>query len=273
MSSKKIVVPIYSGGLDSTVLLYLLLQKGAELKPLAVNYGQRHGREIEAAEDFCARLGLDLEVADLSGIRHLLAGSSQTSPDVAVPEGHYAEESMKQTVVPNRNMIMLSVAAGYAISLGAPAVAYGAHNGDHAIYPDCRNVFGSAMDTVLQLCDWQPVRLWRPFVDATKADIVALGESLGVPMHLTWSCYQGGLRHCGKCGTCVERREAFQLAGVTDLTPYEPDEIKVSPLKLVTPEGAPANTEGARLIDVERLARTERQLEARGLIEPMPPRQ
>jgi 7-cyano-7-deazaguanine synthase len=129
---------------------------------------------------------------------------------------------MKQTVVPNRNMIMLAVAIGHAVSLKFDSVAFGAHAGDHAIYPDCRPVFASAMDVVAQLCDWQAIRLLRPFIGYSKADIVRIGHELGVPMQLTWSCYKGGDLHCGKCGTCVERREAFQLAGVSDLTQYEP---------------------------------------------------
>ncbi len=237
MRTENNVVPIYSGGLDSTVLLYLLTSKGATLKPLSINYGQRHVKELESAQEFCERLGLDLEIADLSGIKHLLTGSSQTSPDVAVPHGHYEEESMKATVVPNRNMIMLSIAIGYAISQGFGFVAYGAHGGDHAIYPDCRPEFAAVMDAAAMLCDWQQVRFLRPFISASKADIVVLGDSLGVPLHLTWSCYEGGDVHCGRCGTCTERREAFQLAGVEDLTDYASDYVIVAP-DGVTPAGS-----------------------------------
>jgi 7-cyano-7-deazaguanine synthase len=214
------VVPIYSGGLDSTVLLYTLLSRGAKLHPLSINYGQRHVKEIEAAQTICERLGVELRVGDLSAIKPLIAGSSQTSDDVDVPDGHYAEESMKLTVVPNRNMIMLSVAIGYAVSIKADAVAYGAHGGDHFIYPDCRPEFAAAMDEAAMLCDWHQVRLLRPFMNYTKAQIVAIGNMLCVPLHLTWSCYKGGDVHCGTCGTCVERREAFQLAEVRDLTVY-----------------------------------------------------
>ncbi len=159
-------------------------------------------------------------MADLRGLQPLLAGSSLTSADVQVPLGHYAEESMKATVVPNRNMIMLAIAAGWAISTKADGVAYAAHGGDHAIYPDCRPEFADAVDAALRLADWHEMRLLRPFVSLTKAQLVAKGIELGVPFADTWSCYQGGDQHCGECGTCIERREAFHLAGVPDPTSY-----------------------------------------------------
>lgn len=214
-------VLIYSGGLDSTVALYLLKSQGYDVKALSVDYGQRHKKEIEFAKYHCRKLSIEHQVADLTGITHLLAGSSQTSPDVAVPDGHYAEESMKLTIVPNRNMIMLSVAIGWAVSQKADSVAYAAHAGDHAIYPDCRPEFAEAMNEAAQLADWHQVSLLRPFVQWSKADIAAEGQRLGVEFELTWSCYKGGLSHCGTCGTCVERREAFTLAGITDPTLYQ----------------------------------------------------
>ncbi|MFM9146691.1 MAG: 7-cyano-7-deazaguanine synthase, partial [Verrucomicrobiota bacterium] len=139
---------------------------------------------------------------------------------VKVPEGHYEEESMKATVVPNRNMLLISVATAWAVSLRAESVAYGAHGGDHAIYPDCRPEFAEALDRAVRLADWHEVRLERPFVKMDKAAIVRRGAELDVPFSLTWSCYVGGERHCGKCGTCVERKEAFRLARVTDPTDY-----------------------------------------------------
>ena len=127
---------------------------------------------------------------------------------------------MKSTVVPNRNMILLSVATGHALSIKAGQIAYAAHSGDHAIYPDCRNEFAEAMANAIMLADWEQVELIRPFVDWTKADIVRRGAELGVPFAKTWSCYKGGDLHCGCCGTCIERREAFDLAKVIDPTPY-----------------------------------------------------
>ena len=170
----------------------------------------------------CSVLEVPCDIVDLSALRPLIAGqSSLTNPFIEVPEGHYANVTMKATVVPNRNMILLAVAIGHAISLGYDAVAYGAHSGDHAIYPDCREVFAAAMSTAALLCDWREIKLLRPFVDITKADIVELGAELSVPYALTWSCYRGGELHCGKCGTCVERREAFELAGVEDPTEYQ----------------------------------------------------
>ncbi len=215
-------VIVYSGGLDSTVLLYHLLDVGHEVAALSVNYGQRHVRELKAARDITARLGVRHETADLSALAGLLSGSALTDRSVEVPEGHYAEESMKATVVPNRNMLLLATAAAWAISLKAESVAYAAHSGDHAIYPDCRPEFTDALEQAIGLADWHRVSLLRPFVHLTKADIVKRGAALDVPFGETWSCYKGGEIHCGRCGTCVERREAFALAGVPDPTPYLP---------------------------------------------------
>lgn len=210
----------YSGGLDSTVLLYHLLSEGKRVSCLGVHYGQRHSRELRSAERICRLAEVDYQTLDLSGIKNIFKGSSQTD-DVPVPEGHYAEESMKLTVVPNRNMILLSLATAWAISSGSEEVAYAAHSGDHAIYPDCREEFVQAMRGVLHLCDWKKVSLSTPFIEWTKADIARQGAALKAPLTLTWTCYKGGEKHCGKCGSCTERREAFQIAGVPDPTEYE----------------------------------------------------
>lgn len=214
-------VLIFSGGLDSTVLLHELIRAGDRLLALSVDYGQRHRVELEHARRIAERAGAEWRLADLSAITPLIAGSSQTSADVAVPHGHYAEESMKQTVVPNRNMIMLAVAGGWAISRKADRVAYAAHAGDHTIYPDCRPAFTEALGQALALADWHSISLYCPFVNLRKSEIVARGAAISVDFAETWSCYEGGRRHCGKCGTCVERREAFDLAGVPDPTVYE----------------------------------------------------
>lgn len=213
-------VIIYSGGLDSTVLLYHLRDAGHELHALSIDYGQRHRCELDRAAAICKTLNIANPVADLSALQPLLASSSLTSPEIEVAEGHYTEESMKSTVVPNRNMIFLSVATGHALSIKAGQIAYAAHSGDHAIYPDCRNEFADAMAVAIKLADWEQVELSRPFVDWSKADIVRRGAELGVPFAQTWSCYKGGDLHCGRCGTCIERREAFDLARVEDPTPY-----------------------------------------------------
>ncbi len=224
-------VLIYSGGLDSTVLLYHLRAAGHTVHALSVNYGQRHSCELMHAAEICKAIDVPHQTADLSAIQPLLAGSSLTSPEIDVAEGHYTEESMKSTVVPNRNMILLAIAAGHALSIGAEQIAYAAHSGDHAIYPDCRNEFADAMAEAIRLCDWSTVELSRPFVDWTKADIVRRGAELSLPFAKTWSCYQGGDLHCGRCGTCIERREAFDLAGVTDPTCYAANAPSVSTLR------------------------------------------
>ncbi len=215
-------VLIFSGGLDSTTLLYYLRQQGHEMRCLCVDYGQRHRRELAAAQAICRPLGVECRLADLTAVRPLLAGSALTD-DVPVPLGPYTDDSMKLTVVPNRNMIMLSVAIGWAVSLEFDAVAYAAHVGDHAVYPDCRPEFAEAIARAAALCDRRPIELCRPFIDKSKADIVRIGARLGVPFANTWSCYQGGQVHCGKCATCLERREAFRIAGVPDPTAYARD--------------------------------------------------
>lgn len=224
-------VLVYSGGLDSTVLLYHLLAAGHEVHALSVDYGQRHRCELEQAARLCADVKVHHRTADLSAIQPLLAGSSLTSPEIEVAEGHYTEETMKTTVVPNRNMIFLALATGHGLSIGAKQVTYAAHSGDHAIYPDCRNEFADAMASAIQLCDWNEIELSRPFVDWSKADIVRRGNELNVPFEQTWSCYKGGEIHCGRCGTCIERREAFDLAGVDDPTLYHPDAPSVDNLR------------------------------------------
>jgi len=221
MKNMKVIV-ITSGGMDSTTLLYYHLAIGDQVRALGVNYGQRHRKELNFASMICEELGVDFKVAMLNGLRDILPGSSQTSLDVPVPEGHYSEENMKATVVPNRNMILLAVAIGHAIAHQYDAVSYAAHAGDHAIYPDCRPEFVTALQAAANICDWRPIMILRPFIHYSKADIVQEGHGRGVPFEKTWSCYQGRERHCGRCGTCVERREAFHLACVKDPTPYEP---------------------------------------------------
>jgi 7-cyano-7-deazaguanine synthase len=213
-------VLIYSGGLDSTVALWMLRAAGHEVRALSFDYGQRHRRELEHARSICAAHGIEHASIDLSSLRPLIARGSQTG-DAPVPEGHYEEESMKTTVVPNRNMVMLACAAAHALAVGAEEVAYAAHAGDHAIYPDCRPGFIAALNAALALADWSSVRVVAPCLTLTKSEIVAAGHRLGAPLGDTWSCYVGGAVHCGRCGTCVERREAFERAGVPDPTEYE----------------------------------------------------
>lgn len=214
--SKPIV--LYSGGLDSTVLLWSLRPN---VKALLFDYGQRHKKELLQADIICMENHIEFQYADLSGIRHLISAGSQTG-DEPVPEGHYAEESMKATVVPNRNAIMLSIAYGWAVATKSPSVQYAAHAGDHTIYPDCRPEFFDAFAQAMYIGnEWYTPTLVAPFIHLTKAAIVQLGASIHAPLDQTWSCYKGGILHCGKCGTCVERKEAFKLAGVDDPTEYE----------------------------------------------------
>lgn len=215
-------VAIVSGGLDSATLAYLLKSQGYELTLLSFNYGQRHVKELDFARRCAGRLEAVFELIDLSGVGKLLSGSALTDSSIEVPDGHYEAPNMRITVVPNRNAIMLSVAYGVAVAQGASLVATAVHAGDHHIYPDCRPEFIAAFDAMqrLAVAGFGDIQISAPFVNTTKAEIVALGASLGVPFGDTWSCYKGGAEHCGKCGTCVERREAFQIAGVIDPTSY-----------------------------------------------------
>ncbi len=216
-------VVLCSGGIDSATLAYRVAEAGALERLISFDYGQRHRREIERAAAIAARLGARHDVVDIAGLGRFLTSSSLISGGGAVPDGHYAESNMKSTVVPNRNAIMLSIAFGIAAGARADAVGIAVHSGDHFIYPDCRPAFVDAF-RAMQDCAlegmWQ-VELYAPFVNTDKAGIVAEGARLGVPYELTWSCYKGGERHCGRCGTCVERAEAFHLAGVADPTDYE----------------------------------------------------
>jgi 7-cyano-7-deazaguanine synthase len=218
------VVVVLSGGLDSTTLAYWLASRGAALTLLTVDYGQRHRKEICFARRTAAVLQAAHHVADLSFISPLAGGSALTAPAAEIPDGHYTAESMRATVVPNRNALMLDLAVGLAITVGADAVAFGAHAGDHAIYPDCRPEFLAAYQQMAAVANDgflpEGFTVTAPFLEASKAAIAGLAARLGVPVTGTWSCYRGGPAHCGTCGTCVERREAFDLAGLDDPTAY-----------------------------------------------------
>lgn len=219
----KRTVVVFSGGLDSTTLLYHLKDAQHELTALTVDYGQRHRRELDCAQEICRRVGITLTSLDLTGLSPIFGNNSLSDTSVAVPEGNYEPDSMQQTTVPNRNMILLSIAAGWAISNDCQAVAFGAHSGEYTPYPDCRREFAEAMDNAAQLCDWQPLRILAPFVDWSKSDIVRRGAELNVPFGSTWSCYVGGQSHCGRCGTCLDRRQAFAQSGINDPTSYQSD--------------------------------------------------
>ncbi len=215
-------VVIISGGLDSTILLYWALHQGYSIHALSFDYGQRHGKELKCARKTCRNLGVKHLVVDISGIRELLASSALTNHGIEVPEEHYTHESQKITIVPNRNAIMLNIALGYAVNIGAEKVFYAAHYNDRAIYPDCRWEFVESVNVTAKLaCDNPRLEVVAPFVHKTKAEIVALGRELGVPFADTWSCYKGGEKACGVCGTCRERIEAFQINGLRDPLEYE----------------------------------------------------
>lgn len=214
------MVAIASGGLDSTVMIYALRERGDTLHLLTFDYGQRHRKEIIYAQKLAQRLGLPHEVVDISDVSRLLS-SALTRGDLDVPKGPYREDTMSLTVVPNRNALFLSIASGFAISIGYDAVALAVHRGDHPVYPDCRPEFVRAYETMVRIATDTPLRILAPFVQMTKEEIVALGARLGVPFEETWSCYQGRAQHCGVCPTCIERRQAFQRAGVQDPTVYE----------------------------------------------------
>lgn len=214
------VVVIYSGGMDSFTVLHKAINDGHEVYALSFNYGQRHVRELECAKAVCTELGINHKVVDISAINQLIGGSSLTS-DIEVPEGHYAADNMKSTVVPNRNMILISLAVGYAVSLDAQAVYYGAHSGDHFIYPDCRPEFVQKMHDVCQIANYEPVAIISPYLKQTKIEILRDGLAMGLDYSKTWTCYNGRAKACGKCGSCAERLEAFTLNQATDPLPYE----------------------------------------------------
>ena len=214
------VLVLVSGGMDSVVALYEAQAEHDVVAGLSFDYGSKHNHcEIPFAKKHCEHIGIRHEVIDL-GFMNTHFESALLQSGEAIPDGHYEEASMKQTVVPFRNGIMLSIAAGFAESREAEGLVIASHSGDHAIYPDCREGFMKAMGDAIQLGTYGEMALLRPFIDLRKEDIAARGKALGVDFSETWSCYKGGERHCGTCGTCIERKEAFALAGMDDPTHY-----------------------------------------------------
>ena len=212
-------VIIVSGGMDSITLLHEYKDKIA--LAITFDYGSNHAKkETSFAKEHCAELGIEHLVIPLS-FMHDYFKSSLLEGASAIPEGHYADENMKSTVVPFRNGIMLAIACGLAESRGLHRVMIANHGGDHAIYPDCRGTFIEAMSEAMSYGTYGNVKVFAPYTGITKADIAKRGASLGVDYSRTWSCYKGGDKHCGKCGTCVERKEAFAVAGIPDPTQYE----------------------------------------------------
>ena len=214
-------IVICSGGLDSVSLAHKVAAENELIGLVSFDYGQRHRKEVEFAEAAASRLSVPFDLIDIRQVGQFLSGSALTD-DVSVPDGHYAEETMKVTVVPNRNAIMLTIAFGVAAAKQADAVAAAVHGGDHFIYPDCRPAFVDAFQAMQDkaLDGYADVKLYTPFVHIPKSAIVTEGARHNTPFAETWSCYKGGAVHCGRCGTCVERREAFALAGIDDPTVY-----------------------------------------------------
>ena len=199
---------IYSGGLDSTTLLYEY--KDSIALAVSFYYGSKHnGREIACAVENCQRLGIKHMVIPLDFMGQYFK-SSLLQGGGAIPEGSYADENMKSTVVPFRNGIMLSIAAGLAESYGLDTIMMANHSGDHAIYPDCRPEFVDAFAKAVEAGTYEGIQLVSPYCNITKRDIALRGKELGIDFSLTYSCYKGGEKHCGKCGTCTERKEALE---------------------------------------------------------------
>ena len=217
-------VVVLSGGMDSVTVLHRVMAERYDANVISFNYGQKHKKELQFAQYWAQKYSLNWRLVDLSSITNLLTSSALVGKD-EVPEGHYAAENMKATVVPNRNMIMVAIASAWAIDQGSELVAFGVHAGDHAIYPDCRPNFVN--DLEMAICSGNEgfinlsFQLYTPYLNQLKQDIVIDGNKLGVDWTKTWSCYKGGELHCGKCGTCIERKEAFELANVVDPTVYD----------------------------------------------------
>lgn len=218
MEEKKSLI-ILSGGMDSVTLLY---DRAKEIAfAVTFDYGSNHNkREAECAAYHCKKLGIEHIIIPLDFIHQYFKSSLLEGAD-AVPEGHYAAENMKSTVVPFRNGIMLSIACGLAESRGLKRVCIANHFGDHAIYPDCRSNFIAHMNAAMERGTYHRIQIDAPYTGMTKTDIAKFGKKLGVDYSKTYSCYKGGEKHCGKCGTCVERKEAFWEAGIEDPTEYE----------------------------------------------------
>ncbi|MCX6651052.1 MAG: 7-cyano-7-deazaguanine synthase QueC [Methanomassiliicoccales archaeon] len=217
---------LLSGGMDSTVSLAYALREGYEVTALTINYGQRHIRELEAAKAVAAHYGVKHVVMNfpLTDFK-----SALTDMSIPVPDRHRAQDigyDIPDTYVPARNIIFLSVAAGLAESIGASKVFIGANAIDYSGYPDCRPEFFQAFERMIEVGTkagtlGHPVRVEHPILRKTKAEIVQMGKEMGVPFQLTWSCYRGGKKACGRCDSCLLRLKGFKEAGMKDPVPYE----------------------------------------------------
>ena len=213
------IIVVYSGGLDSFTLLNEAIRSGKDVFALSFDYGQKHSKELDCVEKFCAQESIDSKIIDVSSIKELFQGSSLTD-EIDIPKGHYEDDSMKSTVVPNRNMILISMALGYAVTKEAEEVWFGAHAGDHAIYPDCRPEFVEKMDAVARIANYSPIAVKAPYIAMSKTEILAIGLNMQLDYGLTWTCYEGKELACGSCGACHERLESFAANNVIDPIKY-----------------------------------------------------
>ena len=213
-------VLILSWWLDSTTLLYRLISEWKEVLAISFDYGQRHKKELDYAAKTCAKLGIPHQVVDLSSITGLINNSCLTG-EVSVTDGEYYEESMKLTVVPNRNSILANIAIAYAINIEADEISLWVHSGDHHIYPDCRPLFIEALRDLAQVCDYRRIGVYTPYLQADKRDILLDGVKFWVDYGSTWTCYKGSELACWVCGSCNERLAAFKEAGLSDPLRYE----------------------------------------------------
>jgi 7-cyano-7-deazaguanine synthase len=215
MNKRTSALVVISGGMDSTTLLYKAVAEFRSVEAISFNYGQRHRKELKYAAKSCKALGINHTIVDVSALTKLISNSALTS-DIKVPEGHYESESMKLTVVPNRNMIMASIAIGYAVNKKIDYVALGVHAGDRAQYPDCTPEFIEALTAIAKIANYYPVKIWAPLLLIDKGDIAIIGKKLGVNYANSWTCYVGGDKPCMKCGACNERTAAFVKADMKD---------------------------------------------------------
>ncbi len=215
------VVVVYSGGMDSFTVLHKAINAGHDVLALSFNYGQKHSKELDCAQAVTNEIGIVHKILDIQSIRSMFTTSSLVASDIDVPEGHYEAKNMKSTVVPNRNMILLSLAIGYAVNEQASEVWYGAHSGDHVIYPDCRPEFVNIMDQAAKISNFESVDIIAPYLNSDKIGILKDGLAMGLDYSKTWTCYKGQEKACGKCGSCVERLEAFEANKKPDPLTYQ----------------------------------------------------
>lgn len=219
------IVAVVSGGMDSVTMLHDLVDQGNDVAVISFDYGQRHVKELDVAAQNAEKLGLDHTIVRMDFMRQILGNSALTAGG-DVPEGHYADENMKATVVPNRNMIMAAIAIGHAVNLGYNAVALGVHSGDHAIYPDCRPEFVSALRTASLIANYEPIDVLAPYLHLDKGGIIERGLQIETMDYSeTWTCYKGLEKACGSCGSCQERLEGFEQNGIEDPIEYDTREI------------------------------------------------